>query len=165
MDGGGIGDTQLESYIKYLQETNYPKVLIPVRNPEMDEKYTGFIRKKQSQGKSLDEIFIDCIRSNNIIMFKKMLQDVRVDPACNKNEPVIFCVLNNKHSMLNMLLKDPRVSPYDQNNLAIRFAISQKNKSMIQLLLSHQGVVDSIYCDPELLSCIWIFQNNGGVIF
>lgn len=155
-------DDEIEKYSQYLLTKLTSSRYIP--NLKFSEQYNNFIRYYEIKGIHIDELFLKCIRNNNMIMFRRMIMNPRVDTSYQNNEALIICVIDKKYKMLSMLLEHPYVSPYDQNNLALRLAISKKDKTSLDLLLNKQSVIDHIYNDPELLSYVWIYQNNGNII-
>jgi hypothetical protein len=155
-------DDEIEKYSEYLLTNRSWSSYIP--KLKFSEQYKTFIRYHEIKGIHIDELFLKCIRDNNMIMFRRMIMDPRVDPSYQNNEALIICVIDKKYKMLSMLLEHPYVSPYDQNNLALRLAISKKDKTSLDLLLKNQSVIDHIYNDPELLSYVWVYQNNGNII-
>lgn len=151
----------LDQYVEYLNSKTISRY---ISIPSISNEYETFVKYYSKKGLSIDELFLKVIRDNNLIMFRKMITDVRVNPAFMNNESVILCVLHDKYRILSILLQHPQVVPYDQNNLALRLAINMKNKPILDLLLKCQSVIDHIYQDPDLLSYVYIYQTNGNVI-
>lgn len=153
----------LDSYIDYLYSKNTESTFL--QTPKRTLEYETYLKFHSKRGIEIDELFLKCIRDNHMIMFRKMLTDVAVNQSYKNNEAVILCVLHDRYFMLTLLLQNPRVNPQDQNNLALRIAIQKKDKRILDLLLKCQSVLDQIYQEPDLLSYIYIYQNNGNVIF
>jgi hypothetical protein len=153
--------TEMDQYSEYLM-SSYPNQFMPMI--KFSEQYETFLVYYQKKGYKLDELFLKCIRDNNMLMFRRMIMDPRVNLSYQNNEALIICIFENKYIMLSMLLSHPSVFASDQNNLALRIAISKKDKTSLNLLLKNKNVLDNIYQDPELLSYVWIYQNNGNII-
>lgn len=154
-------DQELDHYIEYVL-SKPPKVYISVSSE--DPNYETWLNFQKKNGKDIDDVFLDCIRKNNLLVFRKMINDIRVDPGIQNNEALILCILNKNYTMLSLLLQHPRIQPNDQNNFALRLAINQKDKRILDMLLKDQRVIENIYENQELLSYVWIYQNNGNII-
>lgn len=154
-------EVELDQYIEYLL-SNQPKTYLPVTTDDQYDNRISFLCKSKKMSK--EDLFLDAVKNNNLILFRKMISNTGFDPSYMNNESVIQAVLNNNYIMLSILIKDPRIKPFDQNNLGIRIAINKKDKTMVELFLSHEGVLQSIYHDPDLLSYMWVYQNNGKIM-
>jgi hypothetical protein len=141
----------------------YPKQLCRVEK-QADDSYDAYLKKHLNKGLSINQIFLNVIRNQDMIILRKMLSDIRVDPGYRENEALIYCVLNKNYIIAELLVADKRVDPSDQNNMALRLAVNGKDKRMIEILLKHPEVLQSIYGEKDLLSCIWLYQNNGNVL-
>ena len=150
---------ELKGYIEYLenkQKSNYVAILT-----KPDPNYETSLRYYMNRGMEFEEIFFESIRTNNIVLFRKMLVDTRLNPNYNNNQAIIICIVHFRYYILNLLLKDARIQPHDQNNLAIRLSLLKRDKKLVDMLLCHQAVVHQIYTDPQLLNYIIGYQNNG----
>jgi len=152
---------EVDKYSEYLLSSSATQFMPMIK---FSEQYETFLRYYKSKGYESDELLLKCIRDNNMLMFRRMIMDPRVNPSYQNNEALIICIFEKKYKMLSLLLDHPWVCASDQNNLALRIAITKKDKTSLDLLLKNKNVLDCIYQDPELLSYVWVYQNNGNVI-
>jgi len=143
---------ELEEYINYL-ENKEPSFFCAA--PKIQNDYLEiYIRKCEKEDFTLHEIFLDFVKKGNIVLVKKLLNDIRIEPNHLNNEAVILSILNDRMKILHLLLNNEKVDPSDQNNLALRLAIIQNNKPCIQMLLSHPRVKETLIYYPDILNSL-----------
>jgi hypothetical protein len=138
----------------------------PLRNSystirKFSSEYETFIKYHSKRGLSIDELFLKVITDNNIVMFRRMIVDTRVNHSYMNNEPIVRCILSKRYLMLSILSNHPNVKPNDQNNFAIRLAINMKDKNSVDILLENQNVVNDIYHDFNLYNFLSVYLINS----
>ena len=75
--------TEMDQYSEYLM-SSYPNQFMPMI--KFSEQYETFLVYYQKKGYKLDELFLKCIRDNNMLMFRRMIMDPRVNLSYQNNE-------------------------------------------------------------------------------
>jgi hypothetical protein len=154
-------DSILQLYTDYLLSQTKANNYSTIR--KFSDEYETFIKYHFKKGLSIDEIFLKVISDNNIVMFRRMISDMRVSHSFMNNEPIVRCILSKRHLMLSILCKHPNVKPNDQNNFAIRLSINIKDKKSVDILLGNQNVISDMYHDFNLCNFLFVYLSNGRV--
>ncbi len=96
--------------------------------------------KRRVSNKYIDKLFINACNFGYIQIVDMLLKDSRVNPAENKNSPIIFASIRGHTDVIDRLLKDDRVDPSDQNNLAIRESVCFNQIDVVKRLLKDPRV-------------------------
>jgi ankyrin repeat protein len=80
-----------------------------------------------------------------------LLQDPRIDPAVEDNQPFLRACQYNKLETVKVLLNDPRVDPSDNSNAALATAVENRFNEIKQLLLKDPRVLEKLSSSEDFL--------------